>query len=725
MLIGGLAILANTNNDTVYVDVNIDLKRSLGGVEEFERDKYITIHADVSEREWDGDNEVADLRDHFLNGYDVYMGRNTGGIQWYMNNLTPEDENRSGYADTISIAQNGTNIKTNYSSNANWHAYENRNAQILCAQLHPFYPDGQETQKGWAFSTADTNDEPFGTASGEYMAHFIKETYGTGGNTGQPRPNLIEVVNEPLWHLVDYGDEEPEKIFRFHNAVADQIKKHNDNIDVGGFCTAFPDLEKNNFTQWEERWKLFMDVAGEKMDFWTIHLYDFPSINNGKQLYRKGAQMEGTFDMMEQYSFMKFGKVKPFMISEYGAQMHDYMNQWSPYRDWLHVKSCNAMVMQFMERTNIINKTINFLPVKAEWGYSEGKTYNHRLMRKANEPDSYTGKWVYSDMVQFYQLWSDVKGIRVDSKASDVDVMVDAYVNGDKLYLIITNLLFEDIEIQTNRLGVAEDYSQLRVKHLFLNGNEPELTENTYGDHPKSFKLGAEGSMILEYTYPNNIELGEQAQEQKYYAEEYYKAIKANTAEVFHINSVELGTYGEATLRIGIGRNHGKNLKPEVTINGTALSVPSNYRGDDQKDRPTFFGVLEIPVPYDLLDEDNTIEVTFNDDGGHISSLTMRAIIFSREVKRFESAPDVGIKKLSLDKIKIAPNPAQSNIEVSSKGTELLTGIKIYTLSGNIVLNQAIHNNTTNVQVAHLPRGIYLFLVNTNNGEYSHKLVLN
>ena len=56
-------------------------------------------------------------------------------------------------------------------------------------------------------------------------------------------------------------------------------------------CTAFPDHEKDNFFAWTDRWKQFMDVAGDDIDFWTIHLYDFPA-KGGKKQYRKGGNME-------------------------------------------------------------------------------------------------------------------------------------------------------------------------------------------------------------------------------------------------------------------------------------------------------------------------------------------------------------------------------------------------------------------------------------------------
>ena len=103
--------------------------------------------------------------------------------------------------------------------------------------------------------------------------------------------------------------------------------------------------------------------------------------------------------------------------------------------------------------------------------------------------------------------------------------------------------------------------------------------------------------MILEYAYANNIQITETSDETKYYATEYYKPIVGNQTLFFDINDVATSQLGEATLRIGIGREHGRELFPEVKINGSVLQVDKKYRGDDQKDRLSFFGVLEVNIP--------------------------------------------------------------------------------------------------------------------------------
>jgi len=723
-----------SDTDTVTVDVNVDVKHILGEVSSFDRNKFVTIHADVGENEWDdnyGPNFTDDLRDHFLNGYDVYLGRNTGGLSWQLNYWTKEDPAREGFADPANIVTNATREKNNYAAKTEWHPYEHRNDQILCAQLHPFWPDGQKMgYNDWAFSQTDTDEEPFGTATGEFMGRYLKEYYGTGGTTGNIKPKYCEVINEPLWHLVDMDKTNtPEEVFEFHNAVSKEIKKYNDDVLVGGFCTAFPDIEKNNFQQWEERWKLYMDIAGENSDYWTIHLYDFPSINNGKQKYRKGAQMEATFDMMEQYSYLLFDEVKPFMISEYGAQMHDYFGAWSPYRDWLHLKSVNSMMMQFMSRANIINKTINFLPVKADWGTNGANdTYNHRLLRRENEPASYTGTWVYSEMVQTYELWKDVKGIRVDSKPNVLDVLTDSYVDGNKVYVIVNSLdLTENYKVKVN-IGIEGNAIQsLKAKHHHLNGttdkDSPVITEEVYNNLPEAIEIAPEATLVLEYTFADDVVIDETSNEVKYYATEYYKPIAANTANHFEIKNVSTSNYGEAILRIGVGRNHGKEIYPSIDFNGVPLDVIKDYKGDDQKDRDTFFGVLEVAVPYELLDTDNNISVKFSDDGGYISSVALQAFSFSREIDRTQQK-DTAVKPIKQSEFSLKPNPASSFIEVSSSGSQQIEKLELFTVQGQKILSQNINQSNSRIPIGDYADGVYVVLVHSKTGLHSQKILI-
>lgn len=613
----------------VSVDVNLNVKHTVGGISEFNRSKFITIHASQTENEWDGNNEVMDLRDDFLNGYNVYMGRNTGGISWWVNQVQ-EDAARPGFADPADIAAKGATARNNYASRTNLHAYEARNNGVIAAQLHPFWTGESQraTGQGWEFAGP--------TATGEYMGRYINEFHG--GN-GVPTPAWVEVINEPAYEALGGKNNftnSLQEIADFHVEVADAIRAQNPNLKIGGYTVAFPDFETGDFQRWINRDKLFIDVAGEKMDFWSMHLYDFPAIG-GKVDLRSGSNIEATFDMMDNYSLIRLGETKPYVISEYGAQMHDYFGDWSPFRDWLHLKAQNAQLMSFLERPDAMAIAVNFLIVKAEWGYNTatGATYNHRLLRKENEPSSYTGKWVYTDMLKFYQLWQNVNGTRVDSKSTDLDMQVDAYVDGNKGYVILNNLEFNPVTVSLNLYDLGNTaVTSLLKRHLTLSGNAPALTEETFTDAITEVEVGAESTIILEYIFENDISIDETLNETKYFAGDYLKEIQAAQPIEFNINGVVKNTtYGEGVLRVSIGRDHGKILKPTVKFNAAEITVPDDWRGYDQADKNRFFGTLEIPIDYSLIQQNNTVSVEFPDSGGHVSTVGLQVFEFSSNIR--------------------------------------------------------------------------------------------
>ncbi|MEM9687137.1 MAG: T9SS type A sorting domain-containing protein [Bacteroidota bacterium] len=696
-------LISSNSKAQVHIDVNINVQHTVGGLSEFDRSKFITIHANQTEGEWDGDNFTTDLRDDFLNGYDVYLGRDTGGITGYLNQVQ-EDPARPGFADPAEIAIKGQNARNHFASLTHLHQYESRKKLIIAGQLHPFWTGASQkpTAQGWSLANA--------TATGEYMGRYINAFHG--GN-GQTEPAFVEIINEPAYESLggpDNHTNSSQEIAEFHNEVAAAIRQQNPNVLIGGYTTAFPDFEKGDFQRWNNRWKLFMDVAGAQMDFWSLHLYDWPSIGGGKVKLRSGSNIEATLDMMEHYSQLSFNKVKPFVISEYGAQMNDYMfEQWSPYRDWLFLKCANSQLMSFLQRPDNIHIALPFLIVKAEWGY-EDVPYNHRLMRKANEPDSYTGQWVYTDMLKFYQLWQNVKGTRVDTVSEDIDIQVDAYVDGNKAYLILNNLNTTDIPLNINLFDTYDvDIIKIQQKHLTLSGNTPVLEENELSPNTTVLTLGAESTMILTYTFKKNITINQTSKETKYYANTYNIPVTANQDKTFTVNSIDKGAFGEAILRLGVGRTHDKSLKPAITINGTPINVPDDWLGYDQSDRDSFFGVLEIPVPFDVLAKNNKIKIRFPDSGGHISSLSMQVFNFSTAIKRRNDV------EFNADTIKIHPNPANGSFKISVPNSMANATMSVYDTQGRLITTKKISGTTHTLRMPHLAKGMYIVTFQKNN----------
>ncbi|WP_370661123.1 hypothetical protein [Psychrosphaera algicola] len=56
--------------------------------------------------------------------------------------------------------------------------------------------------------------------------------------------------------------------------------------------------------------------------------------------------------------------------------------------------------------------------------------------------------------------------------------------------------------------------------------------------------------------------------------------------------------------------------------------------GRNLSGRDNFYGVIEIPVPYSLLSENNEISVNFTDDGGRMASTTLMVFTTTKALPR-------------------------------------------------------------------------------------------
>ncbi len=649
-LMGLIVSAASLNAGAVGVDVNVNVKHSVGGISTFDREKFSTVHASHTT----GDMDATVMND-FINGRDVYFGRDTGYIGWYTKNQIDENPSKPGWArvsgSTYSTVTQGSNARSSYNSQTWRHAYESRAASdILCAQFSPFWPESATMRGGWNFSTNDTPAEPFGSASGNHMGNFLNNFYGTAANgyVGRTLPAYVEILNEPDYPLFDdsgdplHGTATWEKLFNYHNTAANQIRSLNPNVKIGGFCPSHPDLATDDFQEWTERFKPFLDQCATNLDFFSIHIYDiYDSLASDGPHIKKGSNLEATFDMIEQYSHMISGEPLPFVVSEFGGRdrnLEAYSWRpllWTAERDWVAIKSINSMLMSFADRPHLVHKTIPFIMLKEEWNYTYyGYPHSWRLFRKANEPAEYSGDWVYTDYIHFYDLWKNVKGTRVDIVTDDPDVQVDAYVNSNTVYVILNNLNTSATGVDLNLFGHSLNTVQsVREKNLYWNGSNTTLDETLHSGGLSQVQLQAEGAAVLEYTLSTAIDVNETSDEVKYYASANYLPIVAGQANVLHINGVETGVYGEAVLRLGMGRNKALSKQPVILFNGVQLTVPTDFMGHEGDGRDAFLGQLNIPVPYHLVRSNNTVSVTYPDTGGHISSLSLRAFEFSTDVR--------------------------------------------------------------------------------------------
>ncbi|MER2494398.1 hypothetical protein [Catenovulum sediminis] len=635
--------VVTTDSVEYQVDVNLNLSHKKGGVDSFDRSRYITMHIGTRDNEWP-DNQT---QKQFIEDYDVYYGRNNGVLPWQLNRL--KDTAVNGVVDDAQMTTFGNQTKNNYANDTFEHQFENRMSNMMYGGQPSMYP--HKEYDTCSATNCYGNDWVAGYDEyARFVSEWLSKYFGDGGTTGEKKPQIIEVMNEPFVHSDDLNSSNA-NITELHKVVAERLHQDHPGIKVGGYTAAYPALEANNsnFDLFDNTWKTFIDNAGDAVDFYSIHLYD--GHNNSEAMFRSGANIEAILDMIEHYSVLQVGEAKPWVISEYGFYSPFYKSTpYSKKEDWWNLRSFSSIMMQLMDKPDQIMTSMPFFILKALWSGNngvdeEGHRYPSRLFVLEEELDGSInvtdngGNWVYSELKKFYELWSDVKGKRVDSKPSDLDLQTDAYIDGNTLYFIVNNLEHEDVTFNFNLIDKHNTpVNGISYKHLYFDEaqNAPVHDQGDLTKDTTEFTVNAFATVILKVDYASALTINEEMTETKYYADKFKQPIKANTAVDFAINSVQKGTAnGEAVLRLGIGRAHNLSLTPSVTVNGTEIPVPSDFRGYSQDTRDSFFGVIEVPVPYSALQQNNLVKVQFPDAGGFVSSVTMQVFESSVELNRF------------------------------------------------------------------------------------------
>ena len=450
------------------------------------------------------------------------------------------------------------------------------------------------------------------------------------------RPLWYEPMNEPFVHAKDFYEEkdwdpvaelrvktEMSKLFK---AIAEKI--HADpslkNIRVMGYSAAWPSFELKDFKNWETNMGLFLDIAGDELDAISYHLYD--GVNQvGQENKRSGSNNEAIMDLIETYSYQRWGYIKPHAITEYGGIE---VSEFSLIRNMQSIRSQNAMIFGLLDREDRLEISIPFTTDNATWHITKANNYlpyKAVLWRAENMgvPKNQITGWVYTNRIQFYELWKAVKGKRVFVSTSNPDIQVQAFLDEKKLFVALNNLDDAAQQVALDIGSIKSNLNDLFVKSLTVYADDfPRYYEQSIASVPEIFSLDPAETIVLQFNLKNSIDFNNQIKSSRYYSTNYLLPIEAQKEMIFEFNDVELGV-GFAKLSMSIGRGHDLSKTPEVFVNDNKVEVPLNWKGYDQANRKKFFGAIEIPVPMDLITKNNTVKIYFPDTGGHLSSLIL------------------------------------------------------------------------------------------------------
>ncbi|WP_152286210.1 T9SS type A sorting domain-containing protein [Flavicella marina] len=478
-------------------------------------------------------------------------------------------------------------------------------------------------------------------AAGDWAAEYYNNFANDSG-----RQEYFEVMNEPFVHADDfYEGWDPEKnqiikvqMAELYNEVGKRIHNKPElvNMKVIGYSSAWPSLELWDFGHWNDSMKMFMDTAGDNMYGFSTHLYDGINVT-GQDSKRSGSNSEAILDMIENYSMIKWNKVKPHAITEYGAIEKGYGDDYSDLASVQTVASINHILFNLLDREDRICVSIPFITGKATWHITPENNYQPYgavLWKPTNigVPVDQIEGWEYTPRIFFYELWKNVKGKRVFIKSDNPDIQTHAFIDGSKMYVALSNLDDNEQTVNLKMLSNLAGLESIQTKNLKIFPQKYPLFDiNTSTTAPEQIHLIKDEFVMLEYNFSDDIIFDNSINMKNYYATNYLEPISTNNTINYTFSNVAQGN-GYATLRMSIGRKHDVTKQPTVLVNGVQVPVPTNYKGYDQANRDDFFGMIEIPVPSQLINENTTVSVTFPDNGGHISSMILVTEFFEKPI---------------------------------------------------------------------------------------------
>ncbi|WP_163135226.1 RICIN domain-containing protein [Agarivorans sp. Alg241-V36] len=595
-LIGaGLTLLASATSfadSTVTIDLNT--QKFIGGHSQLDRSKYFNLHTTHSE------NQVTnDELDYLTNDLNAGFGRGF----W---SPFSAHKGHDSYPNEATAKTNGARNIASTKNHSNYAYFSDR--YIVTDHPRNAFAANQDPQK-----------------AAEWAANYFKHYFDDS-----TRPLFYEPINEPFVHAGEFGidaDLARSKITELFKQIGKKFDQENIDTKVIGYAGAWPSMELWDFKHFDTRMKMFMDSAGQYMDAFSVHLYDGVNVT-GANSQRSGSNLDAILDLVESYSFHKWAQVKPLAITEYGGIEKGYGDTYSDIASVQSIRSINNMLFQLLDRQDRLLTTIPFITGKASWHYNAGNNWEPygAVITRPDPTSIVNGKptrFIWTPRIHFYQLWSEVSGVRVKTQSTNPDVQVQAFVDGNKAYVALNSLSESTEQVSLDFVNSLGSVNQLTKKSLKIYPNKAAVYQDQSNQTPpQNISLIAGETVVLQYTFNQSIQLDNTLKVDSYYSASNLQEITANQAINFSINNVNVAQ-GTSNLKVSIGRKHNKSKKPVVKVNGTAVSVPNNWKGGDQSSRDDFFGALHIPVANSLLAKNNTISITFPDSDGRVSSVVL------------------------------------------------------------------------------------------------------
>ncbi|VGO17457.1 Beta-porphyranase A [Pontiella desulfatans] len=611
-----------------HIVVEAETTRAIGGVSEVDRKRYFC----VSDNGTGFDKRMTpEVYDYLVNELGISFGRSLGPVQWVAKQLK-EDPTRPGYADvtglkTQKLPEPGEQFVKDFGPNLDVASHGNHNA-------YPAYM-GKHMQEGAEYhGTPEWIPENIDAAA-ELAAAVMKYNY-----TDFDRPKYFEPLNEPHWkYFVD------QHMADWHLAVQEKVHALTPEVKVGGMCQSVSYFFRDNYQNFNG-FKGFIQNTQGRMDFYSFHSYDYLRWRDGefKGRIQSGIALEGSLDLMQNYTVNEFGKEVDVVVSEQGGYAHhepkgmydgeflaagimasNYPNADATSWDYEmkkrsivcfgHVSSILANTMAFIDHPHTVQKSVPFL-LPNTWSW-DTKYYANLYVPKHYTDES---EWVGTHMLDFYKFFRGVDGRRVKCISSDPDLQTRAFVDGSKLYLAVNNQSWRPEAVSLHGI----DAKQVEIRRFGRNTDfTAYYTEETIAT-PETLELPGRESVMIVADLGKPIAEQAKVNEIMCYGD---KVIVPMKKAEFTVKVPVEKQIDYAVLRVGLTRKTESNKEAVITLNGKPLAVPLEDCADRLADGE--YGVTKL-VNLNVADlqAENIVKVSFPDgDEGMVGTVVIRAAV--------------------------------------------------------------------------------------------------
>lgn len=604
--------------------VDPETTRAVQGVSAVQRSRYFNL----CDQGRGFDSRVsADMYEKLIDELNASFGRLLGGVSGWSKKLS-EDSGRSGFSDLDRLeSYNPSTPSSRFLDDCG------PNLDVVCHGNHSEYPSymgkyfkGTSNHHG----TPEWLPENINAAA-ELAAAVLKYGY-----TDFDRPAYFEPLNEPHWEF--WSDSH---LVNWHMKTMEAVRRTVSGVYVGGPCLSVAYFYRDNYRLWSGM-QDFMDHTGGQMDFYSFHAYDFFKWEDGdfRGRIQSGLPLEGVLDLVQNYAVNTFGSEKNIVLSEHGGYvlgeggMYDgeavaaeLAEKYFPGDTFEHEMKkrsvVNALMLQavvantltFMDHPHTVRKAVPFL-LPIAWGWDP--KYYAQLYVSYNYTDQ--TRPVPTHLLNFYRFFRDVEGRRVKALCNDPDLQVRAFVDGNRLFLVVNNLNTAVETVALHRI----DAERVEIRRLGRNADfSGRYTEETVA-LPDSLVVDGLEAVMLIADFDRPVQEASVVNEVVCYGNKV--AVPLAEAE-FTISVPVEKAIDYAVLRIGLTRSPGRQHDPVVMLNGTALEVPLEDCADRLEDKEYATTKLITLDPAELLAE-NTVSVSFPDgDDGAVGSVVIRAAV--------------------------------------------------------------------------------------------------